>query len=377
MAHLATQAIPDFSGEATLPDGTPSMGIREFVQRVDDIKASTNSTNQVIAGAVKQHLVGAAYTWYQVQVQRGSRDLTEWDPVPAVDNVARIAGLKEKLEEEYIRARTPAQVQTLLHMLKQKQGEDANSFYRRVEHVSLILINDAPATARNEGPLLFNWILERDIQSRFITGLHMETRQFLLNEDLDNADDLRKAAIRFETARQSRSQGQIHAVQPQDGADNLRGKIEALEQKLGKLLSNASPSYSGPAAQAGPARRGGPPDVSTLPAGYCHYCSIEGHKKDECRKLAKDRSEGRVQQHHDNFVNGGKKRQKRQFRQGGQSQSQVAELATPLAQNQSAQASQQAASANGLTLGAAATQWYHEGQMAAMQPGQFYLPPLN
>ena len=72
MAHLATQSIPDFSGEATLPDGTPSMGIREFVQRVNDIKASTGAQNPAIAGAVKQHLVGAAYTWYQVQVQRAS-----------------------------------------------------------------------------------------------------------------------------------------------------------------------------------------------------------------------------------------------------------------------------------------------------------------
>ena len=180
MAHLATQAIPDFSGEATLPDGTPSMGIREFVQRVDDIKASTNSTNQVIAGAVKQHLVGAAYTWYQVQVQRGSRDLTKWDPMPAVDNVARIAGLKEKLEEEYIRARTPAQVQTLLHMLKQKQGEDANSFYRRVEHVSLILIKDAPAAARKAATTCSNNATAR-YRVRLFTDVFLSVTRFRIH----------------------------------------------------------------------------------------------------------------------------------------------------------------------------------------------------
>ena len=58
---MKVKAIRYFSGKAKLPDGFPSMGIREFVQWVDDIKVSTNSTNQVIVGAVKQHLIGAAY----------------------------------------------------------------------------------------------------------------------------------------------------------------------------------------------------------------------------------------------------------------------------------------------------------------------------
>ena len=78
MALLATQAVPEFSGEATLLDGSPSMGAREFLQRVDDIMASTGAGDAAIAGAVKQRLVGAAYTWFQTLVQRESPDVNQW-----------------------------------------------------------------------------------------------------------------------------------------------------------------------------------------------------------------------------------------------------------------------------------------------------------
>ena len=182
--------------------------------------------------------------------------------------------------------------------------------------------------ARMEGHLLFAWILERDIMTPFLNGIHQETKVFLLNEDETESDAILKAAIWYETARTSRSQGQIHAVQPTGGADqtaaNLRGKIKALEQKISKLLSAPTSQSS----QTGQRRQSGPPDISSLPNGFCHYCSIEGHKKDECRKMAKDKAKGCVQQFHDNFVNGGKKRQKRPFQQGNsqQSSNQVAEL---------------------------------------------------
>ena len=93
MAHLASQSVPEFSGEASLPDGTPSMGIREFIQRVDDIMASTGSDSVAMAGAVKQKLVGAAYTWYQTLVQPNSDDTGRWlpraaDAAPAAERSA-------------------------------------------------------------------------------------------------------------------------------------------------------------------------------------------------------------------------------------------------------------------------------------------------
>ena len=76
MVHLAAQSVPEFLGEASLPDGTPSMGICEFIQRVDDIMALTGSDSVAMAGAVKQKLVGAAYMWYQTLVQRDLDDTT-------------------------------------------------------------------------------------------------------------------------------------------------------------------------------------------------------------------------------------------------------------------------------------------------------------
>ena len=393
MAHLASQSVPEFSGEASLPDGTPSMGIREFIQRVDDIMASTGSDSVAMAGAVKQKLVGAAYTWYQTLVQRNSDDTGRWLPraADAAANRPRVAGLKERLQQEYLRARTPAQYQTHLDTLKQKSGEAANSFFRRVELVSLLLLDDIPEDERTQGRALYDRILERDLRTRFMNGVHPELKQHLMSSEAETSDQLREAAIKFETARKNRGQtsGSINAIQPTGGAvpesQILSGKIAALEQKLGKLLSaSSSPSQLQSSAQGGQRRQTSPPDVATLPAGFCHYCSFEGHSKAECRKLQADRSAGKTQQFHEGFLNGGKARRFRQKKAGQvaavDGSNQPAQPAM-VAQQQQQHFSAPPPPPPQQNFGQAAAQWYHEGNLAALQPAgsTFFhsMPPLN
>ena len=84
----------------------------------------------------------------------------------------KVAGLKERLQQEYLRARTPAQYQTHLDTLKQKNGEAANSFFRRVELVSLLLLDDISYAESTHGQDLYDRILERDIRTRFMNGVY-------------------------------------------------------------------------------------------------------------------------------------------------------------------------------------------------------------
>ena len=103
MAHLAAETVP-----AKLPDGSVCMPIREFLQRVDTIKVSTGSNEQMTAAAVKQKLCGAAYTLMQVAVTRGVEGLDRWNDQAAQGNDQPVSGLRSLLKSEFQKERTPA-----------------------------------------------------------------------------------------------------------------------------------------------------------------------------------------------------------------------------------------------------------------------------
>ena len=119
MAHLAAETVPAFNREAKLPDGSVCIPNREFLQRVDAIKASTRSTEQVTAAAVIQKLCGAAYTLVQVAIARGVQGLDRWNDLAAQGNDAVVPGLRSLLKGEFQKERTPAQVHSFLETLKQ------------------------------------------------------------------------------------------------------------------------------------------------------------------------------------------------------------------------------------------------------------------
>ena len=107
MAYLAAETVPAFNGEAKLPDGSVCMPIREFLQRVDAIKASTGSNEQVTAAAVKQKLCGAAYTLVQVAIARGVEGLDCWNDLAAQGNDAAVPGLRSLLKGEFQKEKEP------------------------------------------------------------------------------------------------------------------------------------------------------------------------------------------------------------------------------------------------------------------------------
>ena len=127
------------------------MPIQEFLQRVDAIKASTGSNEQVTAAAVKQKLCGVAYTLVQVAIARGVEGLDRWNDLAAQGNDAAVPGLRSLLKGEFQKEKTPAQVHSFLETLKQRPGEGAQAFYRRVELVTLQLNEDIPETEKTEG----------------------------------------------------------------------------------------------------------------------------------------------------------------------------------------------------------------------------------
>ena len=62
------------------------MPIREFLLRIEVMKASTGLNEQVTAAAVKQKLCWAAYTLVQVAIARGAEGLDRWSDQAAQGN---------------------------------------------------------------------------------------------------------------------------------------------------------------------------------------------------------------------------------------------------------------------------------------------------
>ena len=377
---LAAQTIPPFTGEPKLLDGTPCMPVKEFCERVDAIHASTGTTPAQVAAAVKQKLTGAAYNWLQVQVARGTDGLNRWTD-RADDNP--MVGLKTQLMREFQKTRTPGQIHAMLATLKQRSGEGVQAFFRRVELVTYQLNDDVPEDERRDGAALYERMNNRDIMQRFLMGVPKEMREYLMEAADATPDRLRESAVRRETARHApqtseKHQGQGGAIMEifpasPEGAGNatqnslsqMAGEIAALKKQLQRANST-----SNSAGTANPAQKA---DISSLPSGYCHYCSHEGHKKEECRKKKADEQNGIFRQVHNSFKNGGKpRRPKKASDNTGSSSAGIAEVSATRQPTME-------------EMAAAYWQMAQQGNIAAfgppeVQPRQNFfeqMPPLN
>ena len=382
MAHLAAESVPAFSGEPKLPDGSTCMPVREFLQRVDDIQASTGANQNQIAAAVKQKLCGAAYTALQVENARQTPGLDRWADRPAQGNDAAVLGLRTLLKNEFQKDRTPAQIHAALETLKQRNGEGAQAFFRRVELVTLQMNEDIPDDERTAGADLYQRMYNRDVTQRFLMGLPKDTRQYLIESGETTPAGLKAAAIRKETARQNQTtpekgQGQVMEIQQKslDGAGamaqnspqykELLGEIAALKREISKGKTATQPTTAET------------PNPSSLPPNFCKYCSHEGHAKEQCRKKKADEDAGIFRAVHANFRNGGKpRRQKKQTDNTGSGN--IAAVTT----SQPPQPTQPSLEQWGAT-----TYWQQppsnwqqpSGNIAAMGAADFsnYMPPLN
>ena len=68
----------------------------------------------------------------------------------------------------------------MIQLLIQKSGEGANAFFRRIELAVLLLLEDVPIQAFDEGEDLYKGIMERDITMHFMNGVHADLI-FLMN----------------------------------------------------------------------------------------------------------------------------------------------------------------------------------------------------
>ncbi|GFU69492.1 hypothetical protein TNCV_2813831 [Trichonephila clavipes] len=248
-------------------DGGESLGIRRFLEKINDVANLGKWSNYEKVSILKLKLAGIAEEFFLSDPTLSQ--LTEYN------DIARIL---IKSFEKAVPLSTRLQ---LFSSCIQGFSESVQEFAARINKLGTQIFqsgNSAQNTAvRNANDQL--------LQSRFISGLRNDIRRFVLARDPLNLDESISAALIVEQnmklnqiANDERS-GLFPSQTETSVISALTNKLEEINLRVGRLQEDSSIT----------ARKTGGDLFNRRETVFkCFYCGIQGHRQAECRKKKRD-----------------------------------------------------------------------------------------
>ncbi|GFV60057.1 uncharacterized protein TNCV_874641 [Trichonephila clavipes] len=248
-------------------DGSESLGIRRFLDKINDVANLGKWSNDEKVTILKLKLAGIAEEFFLSDPTHSH--LTEYN------DIARI--LIKRFEKAVL-------LSTHLQLFSsciQGSSESVQEFAARINKLGTQIFqsgNSAQSTAvRNANDQL--------LQSRFISGLRNDIRRFVLARDPLNLDESISAALIEEQnmklnqiANDERS-GLSPSQTENSVLSALTNKLEEINLRVGRLQEASSVT----------ARKTGGEFFNRRETVFkCFYCGIQGHRQAECRKKKRD-----------------------------------------------------------------------------------------
>ncbi|GFU82009.1 hypothetical protein TNCV_516901 [Trichonephila clavipes] len=248
-------------------DGGESLGIRRFLEKINDVANLGKWSNDEKVTILKLKLAGIAEEFFLSDPTHSQ--LTEYN------DIARIL---IKRFEKAVPLSTRLQ---LFSSCIQGSSESVQEFAARINKLGTQIFqsgNSAQNTAvRNANDQL--------LQSRFISGLRNDICRFVLSRDPLNLDESISAALIEEQnmklnqiANDERS-GLSPAQTENSVLSALTDRLEEINLRVGRLQEASSVT----------ARKTGGNSFNRRENVFkCFYCGIQGHRQVECRKKKRD-----------------------------------------------------------------------------------------
>ena len=264
-----------------LMDFDGSTSVVEFTQHVTMCQLAANWSQAQTAERVKLHLKGKAMLFLRNKIRDGTPGIDTWFP-PLVAG-ARPACLHTLLTQRFLETHTAIEQALLKAQLKQEEGEDAASFYDRVEDLQFQLDEDLPAEFRVDNKASYDIVHDRDVLTAFIGGLTATVRAHVASTKPATKLNARESAIAFEMAHKKAAK--LHALESTDSLDleALAARIAALTMQRGRGQSSRGRGSS----------RGSYDSGNSVNKG-CDYCGYIGHKIAQCGIKRKDIEAGKT-----------------------------------------------------------------------------------
>ncbi|GFS59841.1 retrovirus-related Pol polyprotein from transposon 412 [Trichonephila clavipes] len=255
-------------------DGGESLGIRRFLEKINDVANLGKWSNDEKVTILKLKLAGIAEEFFLSDPTHSQ--LTEYNDIARI-LIARF--------EKAVPLSTRLQ---LFSSCIQGPSESVQEFAARINKLGTQIFqsgNSAQNTAvRNANDQL--------LQSRFISGLRNDIRRFVLSRDPLNLDESINAALIEEQnmklnqiASEERS-GLSSAQTENPVLSALADRLEEMNLRAGRLQE----------ASAVTARKSGGNYFNRRENVFkCFYCGIQGHRQAECRKKQRDERAARYQ----------------------------------------------------------------------------------
>ncbi|GFT00652.1 uncharacterized protein TNCV_141951 [Trichonephila clavipes] len=255
-------------------DGGESLGIRRFLEKINDVANLGKWSNDEKVTILKLKLAGIAEEFFLSDPTHSQ--LTEYNDIARI-----LIGRFEKAVPLSTRLQ-------LFSSCIQGPSESVQEFAARINKLGTQIFqsgNSAQNTAvRNANDQL--------LQSRFISGLRNDIRRFVLSRDPLNLDESINAALIEE---QNMKLNQI-ASEERSGLSSAQTEnpvLSALADRLEEINLRVDRLQE---ASAVTARKSGGNYFNRRKSVFkCFYCGIQGHRQAECRKRQRDERAARYQ----------------------------------------------------------------------------------
>ncbi|GFU86384.1 uncharacterized protein TNCV_1417361 [Trichonephila clavipes] len=255
-------------------DGGESLGIRRFLEKINDVANLGKWSNDEKVTILKLKLTGIAEEFFLSHPTHSQ--LTEYNDIARI-----LIGRFEKAVPLSTRLQ-------LFSSCIQGPSESVQEFAARINKLGTQIFqsgNSAQNTAvRNANDQL--------LQSRFISGLRNDIRRFVLSRDPLNLEESINAALIEEQNMKlnqiaSEERSGLSSTQTENPVlSALADRLQEINLRVGRLQE----------ASAVTARKSGGNYFNRRESVFkCFYCGIQGHRQAECRKRQRDERAARYQ----------------------------------------------------------------------------------
>ncbi|GFW03353.1 uncharacterized protein TNCV_4544351 [Trichonephila clavipes] len=248
-------------------DGGESLGIRRFLEKINDVANLGKWSNDEKVTILKLKLAGIAEEFFLSDPTHSL--LTEYNDIVRIliKRFEKAVPLSKRLQ--------------LFSSCIQGSSERVQEFAARINKLGTQIFqsgNSAQNTAvRNANDQL--------LQSRFISGLRNDIHRFVLARDPMNLDESISAALIEEQNMKLNliANDERFCLSPSQTENSvisaLTNKLEEINLRIGRLQEASSVT----------ARKTGGEFFNRRETVFkCFYCGIQGHRQAECRKIKRD-----------------------------------------------------------------------------------------
>ena len=248
--------------------GLKTEDIEEFVEYVEAVKEANGWGNAKTAKRVKIKLLGEALLYVRVRRKQGVT-LDVWDSDST--HVDKKLTLKHSLLERFSRELSATDIANLLLDCRQATDESVASFYYRV----LRVVQKKNEEITEEATFIRQ--CDRDHLFVFLNGIYPEVRTAILGvaSPPKNSSEALTAARNFEQQKAALKKNGANAVSTNAvsnrGGQNFRGRGGRRGNRPGGRSVSGSGSWYNKQMESLRAR--------------CWECGLEGHYRNQCRRL--------------------------------------------------------------------------------------------